>query len=885
MQKAYTILQLVLFISLVSLIQSSQSQIVFADTYSISGIVFRDVNMNGIRESTEQTLFNRQVTLTGTLLDGTPYGPVSVTTTSTGYSFPNLQAGTYVVNQPDTTNWGHTTPTSVTVILDSSVSQINFGKIQVGTIIASAYNDLNANGNLNSGETSPSGFNFLLSGTLLNGSAVATTKITSAPKSTFSNVYPGDYVLTSLDKGGWVRTTSNTVNVNMPSTGGTYNFNFGFYKLSRVTGTVYGDDNGNGKRGAIESGISGLPVTLQLSDASQIYETITSASGSYDFQNVPPGTYFLSIGISAPLVVTAPYNYPAAVIIGYTGTTTTIHFGIFDTSGDLLEGFGDITSISLEGMDIAPNGNIYMSDSAFDLVRIFDTSGNEIGLLGSAGELTNPGGIAIEDNGNIFVANNNDQIFKFDSNGVFLFSFGSEGNGPGELNSPRGLAIDSQGNLLVADGNNNRIEKFDSSGNYLETLISGGVTNGFVRLPFDVTVDQVGNIVVADTGNDRVQIFDPNGTWLRTVGSSGNGDAQLLRPRSAYVNSSGFVFVTDTYHNRIQIYDSNSNHVAHIGRLGADPDEFGNPSKITMVLGNLWIIDSANDRIQLIDTSGQYISEFRIRPSLMEPYFSIFNPSGNLLVSDGHNHKIITFDYSTGEVLSEFGSLGSLPGEFRGPRGILIDSAGDIFVADNYNNRLVRFDSNGNFISNYGSSGTANGQFAQPRGLVLDSTGRILVADTQNNRVQVFDGSLTHLSTFSSTLPYQISLDAFDNIYVAQQTEDRIQKYNPNGSPLVTFGTSGSGPGQFLLPRGIAVDVSGNIYVVDQGNNRIQKFDANFNYITTFGTPGKGPGEFLAPRTMIIDQDGNLVIADAGNQRIQVLDSNGNFIKQFTYNP
>jgi DNA-binding beta-propeller fold protein YncE len=373
---------------------------------------------------------------------------------------------------------------------------------------------------------------------------------------------------------------------------------------------------------------------------------------------------------------------------------------------------------------------------------------------------------------------------------------------------------------------------------------------------------------------------------FRIVGTSGTGDTQLLRPRSAYVDTNGFVYVSDTYNNRIQVYDSNSNHVSSFGRLGSDPGEYGNPSRITMDnIGNLRIVDSANDRLQSIDTSGQFISQFKTRPILMEPYFSFFDSADNLLVSDGHNHKIITFDYSTGTVLSEFGSLGSQTGEFRGPRGIVIDSTSYIFVADNYNNKLSKFDSNGIFVSSYGTAGTGNGQFLQPRGLVIDSTGRILVADTQNNRIQIFDADMNHLSSISTTLPYQISLDASDNIYVAQQTADRIQKLNPNGAPLVTFGTSGSGPGQFDLPRGITVDTSGNIYVVDQGNNRIQKFDSDFNYITSFGTPGKDPGQFLAPRTIITDQDGNLVIADAGNYRVQVLDNNGNFIKQFTYEP
>ena len=72
------------------------------------------------------------------------------------------------------------------------------------------------------------------------------------------------------------------------------------------------------------------------------------------------------------------------------------------------------------------------------------------------------------------------------------------------------------------------------------------------------------------------------------------------------------------------------------------------------------------------------------------------------------------------------------------------------------------------------------------------------------------------------------------------------------------------------MPAGLAVDSSGNIFVVDQGNNRIQKFDSNGKFITKWGTPGSGDGQFEEPTGIAINSLGNVYVVDRGNNRIQV---------------
>jgi hypothetical protein len=135
------------------------------------------------------------------------------------------------------------------------------------------------------------------------------------------------------------------------------------------------------------------------------------------------------------------------------------------------------------------------------------------GTNGSAnGQFNYPYGIAVDTSGNVYVADSyNYRIQKFDENGEWLATWGTKGNGDGQIDVVHGLAVDNFGNVFVADSYNHRIEKFDSNGKWLITY--GGVQGsnlGEFSYPFDVAVDSLGKIYVADTNNYRVQVFTPS---------------------------------------------------------------------------------------------------------------------------------------------------------------------------------------------------------------------------------------------------------------------------------------------------------------------------------------------------------------------------------------
>ena len=125
---------------------------------------------------------------------------------------------------------------------------------------------------------------------------------------------------------------------------------------------------------------------------------------------------------------------------------------------------------------------------------------------------------------------------------------------------------------------------------------------------------------------------------------------------------------------------------------------------------------------------------------LHAPYGGVaFDSEGNLVVTDGNNHRIQVFRYSDGAHLRSFGSQGAGAGQFNTPWGIAFDGAGHIIVSEHGGHRVqvLRY-SDGAHVRTIGSQGSGNGQFINPYGgIAIDSDGRMVVADTHNHRVQV----------------------------------------------------------------------------------------------------------------------------------------------------
>jgi tripartite motif-containing protein 71 len=226
--------------------------------------------------------------------------------------------------------------------------------------------------------------------------------------------------------------------------------------------------------------------------------------------------------------------------------------------------------------------------------------------------------------------------------------------------------------------------------------------------------------------------------------------------------------------------------------------------------------------------------------------------SGNIIVSDSGKNCIQVFT-SKGEFLFSFGRPGEEEGQFVEPSGVTCDKDGNIVICDAYNHRIQVFNSKREFLFSFGSQGEEEGQFIEPLGVTCNKDGNIIVCDSLNSRIQVFK------------LVTPIDLES---------------KFNSKGKFLFSFGSLGSGEGQFCYPEGLACDQNGNIVVCDTGNHRIQVFTSKGEFLFSFGIFGEEEGKFDEPTGVTFDHEGNYVVCDTNN-RIQVFNKEGKFLHSF----
>jgi len=269
------------------------------------------------------------------------------------------------------------------------------------------------------------------------------------------------------------------------------------------------------------------------------------------------------------------------------------------------------------------------------------------------------------------------------------------------------------------------------------------------------------------------------------------------------------------------------------------------------------------------------------------PYGGVaFDGDGNLVVSDGDNHRIQVLRYIDGAHLRTIGSGGKGNGQFNCPWGIAFDGAGNIIVAELNGCRVqvLRY-SDGAHVLTIGSEGSGNGRFSCPSGIAVDGEGNIAVVDRDNYRVQVHrlsDGAYIRSigSKGSGDGEFGVGCNgvAFDsegNLVVADCYNHRVQvlRYS-DGTHLRTIGSRGKGAGQFQGPTGIAFDAAGHIVVAEHGNHRVQVLRySDGAHVRIIGREGSDNGQFNKPSGGIaIDSDGRIVVADTHNHRVQVLE-------------
>jgi RHS repeat-associated protein len=398
-----------------------------------------------------------------------------------------------------------------------------------------------------------------------------------------------------------------------------------------------------------------------------------------------------------------------------------------------------------------------------------------------------------------------------------------------------------------------------------------------------------------DTYGDRTAEIDPEGdkrTW------SYNGASQqtsTVSPRGNVTGGEQALFTTTTERDAegrpLAATEPLSEpvYVRKFGSSGSGGGQFSTPVGMAVdSSGNIWVADSANNRLQKFSSSGTFIETI------------------GWGVSNGEAK------YETCTSSCRAGTAGSENGEFHGPTGIAINkSTGNIYVADSANNRVEEFSSAATFVRAFGTAGSGNGNLSSPNGLTIDSTGNVWVADTANKRIEEFNSEGKYENKYGSEgtgadefkAPDDVTISG-GNVFVGDYENNRVDELSSTGSFVKAFGfgvangeskpetcttacqagLAGSANGQLNGAGWLASDpTSGNLYVADHGNSRIQEFNTSGTFLGKFGSSGKGEQQFENLKAVIAGAAGAVYAADAGNERIQQWTGPTPRVTKYTY--
>jgi sugar lactone lactonase YvrE len=310
--------------------------------------------------------------------------------------------------------------------------------------------------------------------------------------------------------------------------------------------------------------------------------------------------------------------------------------------------------------------------------------------------LSDPFGVAVDAVGNLYIADtSNHRIRKVDTSGTIttVAGNGTEGfSGDGgaassaTLNTPIGVAVDTADNLYIADAFNNRIRKVNAAG-VITTVAGNGdarfsgdhaaATSASLSAPFGVAVDKVGNLYIADTSNHRIRKVDASGTITTVAGNgtegfSGDGGAaaraSLNFPTAVTVNRAGDLFITDQSNHRIRKVNAAGVITTVVGN--GDAGFFGDDAAATSASLNL-------------------------------PIGTAVDAAGTLYIADTSNHRIRRVS-ADGTVTTVAGNgIGGFSGDggaasratLNSPSGVAVDTAGNLYIADSFNNRIRKLNS------------------------------------------------------------------------------------------------------------------------------------------------------------------------------------------------
>lgn len=601
-------------------------------------------------------------------------------------------------------------------------------------------------------------------------------------------------------------------------------------------------------------------------------------------------------------------------------------------------------------------------------------SGSIDGAVGTA-RFNSPSAVAMDGGGNMYVADSaNNTIRKITSTGVVTTLVGTPGvsgssDGVGsaaQFNYPTGVAVDGDGNIYVADSGNYTIRKITpegtvttlagSAGQYGSTDGSGG--SALFGYFTGITVNGE-SILVADTFNHTIRQVATGGVVTTVVGNPGQpgaldgaGSSALFdHPAGVTVDGVGNIYVADTSNHAIRkitaggVVTTLAGNPALAGRMDGTGTValFNFPCGVSADAGgNVYVADTDSNTIRKVTQSGVVttiagtsgtagmVNGTGTAASFRNPQGLYVDGNGTIYVADTGNQAIRKVSYGVvttfagSPMQSGYATGTGIAAQFNHPTGMVLDSVGNIYVADTYSPILRKVTSAGVVTTIGGKPGSmANGNgdiwsgcsYNYPAGMALELSGSYFyVADTYNHTIRKVATASSRpytVTTFAGTAglqgcadatgtaatfnnPIGLVIDSGTNLYVADSYNHTIRQITAAGvvttiagTPNVSGTTDGiGGDALFNYPTWMAIDSGTNLYVADSENYTIRKLTLSGSNWTTTTLAGSvsvsgtldGAGtaaQFGAPAGLAADGNGNIYVADSGNNTIRMVTQYG----------
>jgi trimeric autotransporter adhesin len=652
-----------------------------------------------------------------------------------------------------------------------------------------------------------------------------------------------------------------------------------------------------------------LPVLLVASLSSISFSQTTYPFVIKTFAGANP------VGDNSPAKA-ALLEFPAAVAVDKAGNLYIGDGNLNGIRKVALDGtITTVASIYAADLKLDAAGNIYAVDGFNAAYKITPSgalsliAGGNLGSGGDGGQATSaglayPDGIALDAAGNIYIADTyNCKIRMVNPSGVISTVVGTGVCGrlgdnsvatKAQIAYPTAVVIDSAGTMYIGEYGRVRKVAPDQTVSTVTglgtTVADGPATASAVGTAIGLTLDTAGNLYIADADNSRVRkVVGLNiSTVAGTAASGYKGDggaasaSQLNYPIGVVFDPKGNLYIADEDNDRIRMVTTAQTISTF---AGADHYAGDNGSALSALLhlpqysltdaaGNLYISDTANSRIRKVTSTGTittiagngvcaYAGDGgpATSASLCLPGQIALDSTGRLYIADSGNSVVRRIESNgtittfAGTTYGDSGDLGpASAAKLRIPLGLAFDAAGNLYVSDEYSNRVRKITPDGK-INNFAGTGTES--FGGDGGIAtaarLDTPGQLAVngsdvyiADTYNYRVRkVTNGVITTVagidsSTATGTLanttyigrPTGIVVDAAGALYIAMGDFDQVGKVTSDSKLAIVSGNgragfSGdggiAGSATLSVPAGMFIDSAGDIYVSDRYNNRIRK--------------------------------------------------------------